>query len=228
MASLRVIPYEYVPTKRQHNSKHERSSVDKQPTAHRSKQQGELGVLSEKVLQSSITETPGDACGAGEESRHDNVHETIAGEPARRGIQDLASIPSAEVSLSGGAADQDTLGGETGYSQVEFTGRLNHTAGRNQGVKLTNVAENGTVDINPSSNFDSIFGDINALFEEQEVSSVIECNNGHATNPHTDAPASQTDSLVSEKEFAKSDTLGSGSPQLMRRRTNTKRRRGEG
>lgn len=36
------------------------------------------------------------------------------------------------------------------------------------------------------------------------------------------------DSLVSEKEFGKSDTLGSGSPQLMRRRTNTKRRRGEG
>jgi hypothetical protein len=209
MASLRVIPFEYVPTKRQHNSKHERSSVDKQPSAHRNKQQGELGLLPEKVLQSSIAETPGDACGAGEKSRHDNVYETIADKPARRGIQDLASVPSAEVSLSGGAADQDTLGGETGYSQVEFT-------------------ENGTVDIDPLSDFDSIFGDIDALFEEQEVSSVIECNNGQATNPQTDASAGQIDSLVSEKEFGKSDTLGSGSPQLMRRRTNTKRRRGEG
>lgn len=227
MTSLRVIPYEYVPTKRQHNSRHERSSVDKQPSAHLSKQQGELGVLSEKVPQSSIAETPGDACGAGEKSRHDNVYETIADEPPRRGIQDLASVPSAEVSLSGGAADQDTLGGETGYSQVGFTGRLNQTAGKNQGVKLTNVTENGTVDNNPSSDFDSIFGDINALFEEQEVSSVIKYNNGHATNPHTDASAGHTDNLVSE-EFAKSDTLGSSSPQLMKRRTNTKRRRGEG
>ena len=93
-------------------------------------------------------------------------------------------------------------------------------------------ADNSIADIDPSSDFDfdfdSIFGDIDALFEEQEVSSVIECNNGHATNPHTDASAGQTDSLVSEKEFAKSDTLGSGSPQLMKRRTNTKRRREEG
>jgi hypothetical protein len=166
--------------------------------------------LLEKVLQSSITETPSDTCGASEKSRHDNVYETIADEPARRGIQDLASVPS--VSLNSGAADQDTLSRETGYSQVEFTGRLNHTAGKNRGVKLTNITENGTVDINPLSDFDSIFGDIDALFEEQEVSSVIECDNGHATNPHTDAPTSQTDSLVSEKGFAKSDTLGSSSP----------------
>jgi hypothetical protein len=93
-------------------------------------------------------------------------------------------------------------------------------------------ADNSIVDIDPSSDFDfdfdSIFGDIDALFEKQEVSSVIECNNGHTTNPRTNASAGQTDSLVSEKEFAKSDTLGSGSPQLMKRRTNTKRRRGEG
>lgn len=227
MASLRVIPYEYVPTKRQHNSKHERSSFDKQPSAHPSKQQGELGVLPEKVLQLSTAETPGDACGAGEKSRHNNIYETIADEPERRGIQDLASIPGAEVSLSGGAADQDIFGGETSYSQVEFTGRLNHTASKNQGVKLTNVVENGTVDNDPLSDFDSIFGDINALFEEQEVSSMIECNNGHTINPHKDASISQTDSLVSEKEFVKSDALGSDSLQLMRRRTNTKRRRGE-
>jgi hypothetical protein len=35
------------------------------------------------------------------ESRHDNVYEAIADEPARRGIQDPASIPNAKVSLSG-------------------------------------------------------------------------------------------------------------------------------
>jgi hypothetical protein len=68
--------------------------------------------------------------GVGEKSRHDNVHEAITDEPARRGIQGPASIPNAEVSLSGVVADQDALGGETDYGQVEFTGRLNHTAGK--------------------------------------------------------------------------------------------------
>ena len=92
--------------------------------------------------------------------------------------------------------------------------------------------DSGIIDINPSSvfdfDFDSIFGDIDALFEEQEVSPVIECNSSHTTNPHTDASAGQTDSLVLEKEFIKSDTLCSGSPRLMKRRTNIKRRREEG
>jgi hypothetical protein len=41
---------------------------------------------------------------------------------------------------------------------------------------------------------------------------MIECNNSHATNPYTDVLAGQTDGLVLEKGFAKSDTLGSGSP----------------
>jgi hypothetical protein len=211
MASLRVIPYEYVPTKRQHNSK----------------QQGKLCAFSEKVLQSSAAATPGDLCGVGEPTRHNNVYETIVDEPARREIQDLASVPSTEVSLSSGL-DLFTLGGETGCSQVEFTGRLNHITGRNRDVKLTNVAENGTVDIDPLSDFDSIFGDINALFEEHEVSSVIECRDDIASNSQTDVSAGQIDSLMSENEFGKSDTLSSGSAQPMRQRINTKRRSGEG
>jgi len=61
--------------------------------------------LPKKVLQSSTTETPGDACGVGEKSRHNKVYKTIADKPARRGIQDLVSVPSAEVSLSGSAID---------------------------------------------------------------------------------------------------------------------------
>jgi hypothetical protein len=93
-------------------------------------------------------------------------------------------------------------------------------------------ADNGIVDIDPSSDFDfdfdSIFGDIDALFEEQEVSSVIECNGGHATNPHADASAGHTDSLALEKQFAKTDTPSSCSSQLTKRRTITKRRREEG
>jgi hypothetical protein len=71
--------------------------------------------------------------------------------------------------------------------------------------------ENGIVKINPLSGFDlnSIFGDIDTLFEEQEVSSVIECNGGHAINPHTDMSVVQTDSLASEKGFAKTNTPSS-------------------
>lgn len=99
MASLRVIHYKYVLTKRQHNSK----------------QQGKLYAFSEKVLQLSTATTPGDICGVGEPTRHDNVYETIVDEPARQEIQDLASVPSTEVSLSNGL-DLFTLVRETGCS----------------------------------------------------------------------------------------------------------------
>jgi len=130
MAPLRVIPYNYVPTKRRPRNNDQRSSIDKHPGTHYITQESKLGILPEKALQSLIAESPGDGRGAGEESRHDNVYEAIADEPTRRGIQDPASIPNAEVSLSGVIANQDTLGGETDYGQVEFTGRLNHTAGK--------------------------------------------------------------------------------------------------
>jgi hypothetical protein len=130
MAPLRVIPYNYVPTKRRPRNNDQRSSVDKHPGTHHITQQSKLGVLPEKPPQSLIAESPGDARGAGEKSRHDNVYEAIADELARRRIQDPASIPNAEVSLSGVVADQDTLGRETDYGQVEFTGRLNHTASK--------------------------------------------------------------------------------------------------
>jgi len=86
--------------------------------------------LPEKVLQFSTTETPADACGVGKKSRYDDVYKAIADELARRGIQDLASVPSARVFLSGIGIDQDTLGGGTGYRLVKFTDRLNHKAGK--------------------------------------------------------------------------------------------------
>jgi hypothetical protein len=85
--------------------------------------------LPEKPLRSRLAEGPGDARGAGK-SRYDNFYKAIEDQLARRGIQDPASIPNVEVSLSGVIADQDTLGRETGYGQVEFTGRLNHTASK--------------------------------------------------------------------------------------------------
>ena len=130
MAPLRVIPYNYVPTKRRPRNNDQRSSVDKHPGTHHITQQSKPGVLPEKPPQSLIAESPGDARGAGEKSRHDNVYEAIADEPARRRIQDPVSIPNIEVSLSGVVANQDTLGRETDYGQVEFTGRLNHTASK--------------------------------------------------------------------------------------------------
>ena len=53
----------------------------------------------------STTETPGHTCGTGEKSNHNNIYKTITDELERRGIQDLTSVPGAEVSLSGGATD---------------------------------------------------------------------------------------------------------------------------
>jgi hypothetical protein len=87
------------------------------------------------VLELSITETAGDSRGAGEKTRQDTVNETTAYEPVRRGTQNLASIPSAEPSPSGRNADQDILGRESGCSQVQFTGRLNPTAGTKSRLK---------------------------------------------------------------------------------------------
>jgi hypothetical protein len=130
MAPLRVIPYNYVPTKRRPCNNDQCSSVDKHPGTHYITQQSRLSILPEKALQSFIIESSGNARGAGEKSRHNNVYEAIVDEPARRGIQDPTSIPNAEVSLSGVVVDQDTLGRETDYGQVEFTSRLNHTAGK--------------------------------------------------------------------------------------------------
>ena len=77
----------------------------------------------------------------------------------------------------------------------------------------SNNWDNNIVNINPSSNFDFnfIFGNIDALFEEQKVSLIIECNGGHAINLYTDAFVGYTDSLVLEEEFAKSNILGSDS-----------------
>ena len=86
MAPLIVIPYNYVPTKRRPRNNDQRSSVDKYPGTHHITQQSKLGVLPKKALQSLIAESPGDARGVGKKSRHDNVHETIADKPARRGI----------------------------------------------------------------------------------------------------------------------------------------------
>lgn len=106
------------------------ASPSNYPGTHYITQQSKLGVLPKKALQPPVAESPRDARGVSEKSRHDNVHEAIADEPSRRGVQDPASIPNAEVSLSGVVADQDTLGGETDYGRVESTGKPNHTAGK--------------------------------------------------------------------------------------------------
>jgi hypothetical protein len=74
------------------------------------------------------------------------------------------------------------------------------------------IAESGTVDIDDSSsNFNSIFGDINSMFEEHGVSSAIETNDSHVAYQHTNASAGPTEPIASEDRFAKSYTLNFGS-----------------
>ena len=110
---FRLITYDCVPTKWRNSGNHHRSSVNKQPSSHRGKQQSELGLLLEKSLQSLIVETPSVAHGAGGKGKHDSVHETAPDESARGGVQDPA-ILSSDVFPGGGAAA--ALGGETGAS----------------------------------------------------------------------------------------------------------------
>jgi hypothetical protein len=50
MAPLRIIPYNYVPTKRRHRRNDQRSSVDKYPSTYHITQQSKLGVLPKKAL----------------------------------------------------------------------------------------------------------------------------------------------------------------------------------
>ncbi|KAG9228375.1 hypothetical protein BJ875DRAFT_489937 [Amylocarpus encephaloides] len=68
MASLKIVPYQYVPTKRPAARNHSRSIIDTQSGAHPNLQESELGVSPEKALQLQIAETPSDARGSGAEN----------------------------------------------------------------------------------------------------------------------------------------------------------------
>jgi hypothetical protein len=74
------------------------------------------------------------------------------------------------------------------------------------------ITGNGAVAINPSSDFDSVFGDI---------SPAIEYNDSYITNQHPDASAGQTEGFASGIESAKTYTSSSSSFQLMKRGTST-------
>jgi hypothetical protein len=131
MASLKIVPYQYVPTKRPAARNHSRSIIDTQTGAHPSLQESELGVSPEKALQLPIAETPRDArcSGAGEVSSYGSVQGMTTDQLARRGIQDPVSVARTRVSPGLYTADQHSLGVEADHTQVESVGRQNLTAG---------------------------------------------------------------------------------------------------
>jgi len=133
MASLRIVPYHYVPTKRPAARNHSHSSIDTQTGAHPNLQESERGVSPEKALRLPIEETPSDARGprAGEVSSHGSVQRMTTDQLAGRGIQDPASVARTGVSPSLHGAYQHTLGAEADHAQVESVGRQNLTAAPN-------------------------------------------------------------------------------------------------
>ena len=132
MASLRIVPYQYVPTKRPAARNQSYSSIDTQTGAHRSPQESERDVLPEKALRFPI-ETPSDIRGptAGEVSSHGSVQGMTTDQLAGRGIQDPASVARTGVSPILHGAYQHTLGAEADHAQVESVGRQNLTAAPN-------------------------------------------------------------------------------------------------
>jgi hypothetical protein len=130
MASLRIVPYWYVLTKRPAARNHSYSSINTQTGTHRSPQESEQGVLPEKALRFPIEETPSDIRGprAGEVSSHGSVQGITTDQPAGQGIQDPVSVTRTGVSPSLQGAYQHTLGAEADHAQVESVGRQNLTA----------------------------------------------------------------------------------------------------
>lgn len=133
MASLRIVPYKYVPKKRSAARNNSHCSIDTQTGAHRSPQERERGVLPGKALRFPIEETPSDIRGprAGEVSSHGSVQGMTTDQLAGRGIQDPVSVARTGVSPSLHGAYQHTLGAEADHAQVESVGRQNLTAAPN-------------------------------------------------------------------------------------------------
>ncbi len=131
MASLRIVPYKYVPTKRPAARNNSHSSIDTQTGAHRSPQESERGVLPEKALQFLIEETPSDIRDprAAKVSNHGSVQGMTTDQLG--GIQDPAYVARTGVFPSLHGAYQHTLGTEADHAQVESVGRQNLTAAPN-------------------------------------------------------------------------------------------------
>lgn len=89
------------------------------------------------------------------------------------------------------------------------------------------IVDNDAINIDLPGDLDSLFGDcdLDRCFAELEARPVIEYNSCRATNQNADAPAGQTNGLVSGNEFEKSNTRGSSTRRVVERRDNAKRRR---
>ena len=91
------------------------------------------------------------------------------------------------------------------------------------------IAENSASDIGFPGHPDSLFGDFDfdCYLAEQEACPRVEYNSSCATNQNTDTPDDLTDNLVVWGEFEKSDTPGSSTHRVVKRRGKAKRRRSQ-
>ncbi|PVH70181.1 hypothetical protein DL98DRAFT_145098 [Cadophora sp. DSE1049] len=195
MASLKIVRYKYVPTKRSPTRKQPRSIIGTQTGVHPSLQDSELDVLPETALQLPTAETPSDA------------RSSAAGQLARRGIQGSVSVPRTSVS-PGIYMAQNSLGTDADHAQV--------ASAENDDIDIEL-----TYDLNSifgDLNFDQ-------YLPEQEARPTIDNNDSCVANQNTDTPADQTDSWVSENEFGKTNTSCVNTHRRKERRGHAKRRR---
>jgi hypothetical protein len=123
MASLRVIPYSYVPTK-QHSSKHSRSSVCEKPTIQSSTTKSKPSVLPKEVSQPVPLEADVLARQLGKvyfgalatNIEIDSLYRTTTDESARQESQDVAHH---SLSFTSCLIDQEASSRGSSYGHIE-------------------------------------------------------------------------------------------------------------
>jgi len=129
MDSLRVIPYQYVPTKPRRRSEHPTTSIGVPFNARHDQQRIKQGISPQKAIQVSTSGVPRDACAAGETGRHRGVQSMTIGDPEEEGARKPTAFPSVEAPSGSSVLSEDALGWEISNNQFEVTGKPNLQAG---------------------------------------------------------------------------------------------------
>ena len=125
MDYLRVIPYQYVPTKPRRRSEHPTTSVCVPFNARHDQQRIKQGISPQKAIQVSTSGVPRDARAAGETGRHESIQGMTIGDPEAEGAREPTAFPSVEAPSGGSVLGQDAPGWEISNNQFEVIGKPN-------------------------------------------------------------------------------------------------------
>ncbi|KAH6670203.1 hypothetical protein B0J14DRAFT_114496 [Halenospora varia] len=187
MDSLKVIPYQYVPTKPRRRSEHPSASIGVPFNARHDQQRIEQGSSPQKALQVSTSGVPRDARAAGEPGRHESVQGMTIGEPSGEGVRERTVFPSVEASSGGSVLVQDALGWEIGNNQFEVT-------------------DSGAI------NLDTFFSgiDVDSYFEEPGAGLVFKSHGIHNAGQHEEAFTRLICESIPDKEPSRRDVQHQG------------------